>query len=62
MSFPCSIIFVVATNDEMGRRNGVVDTANRCGLDGWGFDYLWEQEVSLLRTRPYRSWGPASFL
>jgi hypothetical protein len=45
--------YIDATNDEMGKRNNVVDTANRYGLDGWGFDYLWDQEVSLLRTHPY---------
>jgi hypothetical protein len=62
LSFLCSIIFIESTSDEMGSRNGVVHTANRYGLYGWGFDYLWEQEVTLLRTRPCRPWGPASFL
>jgi hypothetical protein len=38
-------MFIDATNDEMGSRNGVIDTANRYGLDGCGFDYLREQEI-----------------
>jgi hypothetical protein len=59
LSFLCSIIFIDVTTDEMGSRNGFVHTADRYGLDGWGFDYLWEHS-SISAMEPCQlpvNWG-----